>query len=94
MKKIMKQTNEDSFNIMVDIGSQQEQRREQEGIYNPTASEKLNPKPLAKGEQSTFDPERDCKVKVLQKSRMGGRCKYELVGLEVYMRRLQEETGE
>jgi len=91
MKKIMKQTNEDSFNIMVDIGSQQEQRIEEEGIYNPTASEKLNPKPLGKGEQSPFDPSQDCKVKVLQKSRKGGRCKYELVGLEVYMRRLEEE---
>ena len=91
MKKIMRQTNADSFKIMVDIGSQQEQRIEQEGIYNPTASEKLNPKPLSKGEKSSFDPSQDCQVTILQKSRKGGRCKYELVGVEVYNRRFEEE---
>ena len=91
MKKIMQQTNTDSFKIMVDIGSQQEQRIEQEGIYNPTASEKAIPKSLSKGEKSTFDPSQDCQVKILQKSRQGGKCKYELVGVEVFNRRFEEE---
>jgi len=91
MKKIFKQTHPDSFKIIVEIGSQQEMRIEEEDTYNPTASENLNPKPLTKGQKSTFDPSQDCKVVVLQRSRQGGKCKYELVGLEVYNRRFEEE---